>query len=275
MIQQLVSNTIHQISRKRTNRLTILFRRITSFILCNRIFGVIISAIYQDKIPNGDCIIKTDCDTVKPSTKARLFWGVYETPEIDFVKKYLRSDTDVIELGSSIGVVASHVGKKLELSKRLICVEANPLLINCLQTNIETNVNTKNTFLIHGAIDYSSEKEWVEFSISNSSLESKVGHVSGALNFSRVPVTTLSKILSEYNIDDYTLICDVEGAEKALLEYEKESLKRCKQLHIEMKDTVLEDTIVKIDEIVNILINQLGFHMIDSYLGAYVFERVN
>jgi FkbM family methyltransferase len=275
MIQTL-SDFTHQISRKRANPLILKLRRLAANILCNDVIGQLIALISSNNIHNGNCIINTNCETVKPSVKARLFWGVYETPEIDFVNKYLRSDLDVIELGSSIGVIASHVGQKLKSSSRLICVEANPILIDCLKDNIQRNINEDNVdnyVVINAAIDYSNNSDWVEFAISNNSLESRIGNDLNAREHIKIPTTTLSNILHEYQIDKYTLICDIEGAEKQLLENEHQALEKCQQLHIEVQNTIFDGHIIKIEDIVNILINKHGFSVVDNYLGAYIFER--
>jgi FkbM family methyltransferase len=270
-----IANFIDKISRSENNYLIAKSRKLFSAILCHDAIGQVISTIYQDKIPQGDFIFNTKCDVVKPSTKARLFWGVYETPEIDFIKKHLRPDLDVIELGSSLGVVASHIGKMLNPSSRLICVEANPLLLDCLAENLKKNIGDKNPILIHAAINYLDEQKSIEFSVSSDSLVSQIGHHAHALRVFQVPVITLSEIVAKYKINQYALVCDIEGAEKGLIDNEERTLNHCQQLHIEIQDTVINNQIVRVKEMVEILSKKHGFQIVDRYLGAYVFERTH
>lgn len=56
---------------------------------------------------------------------ALIFFGIWESAEIRFSKRFVDTET-VIELGSSIGVTLGVLGKKLN-NVRFICVEASPL----------------------------------------------------------------------------------------------------------------------------------------------------
>lgn len=270
-----ISNLIDNISRSETNYLIAKSRKLFSAILCHDIIGQAISIIYQDKIPHEDFIFNTKCDFVQPSTKARIFWGVYETAEIGFIKRHLRPDLDVIELGSSLGVVASHIGKLLNPSSQLICVEANPLLLDCLTENLKQNIVDKTPILIHGAIDYFHDQKLIEFSVSRDSLISQIGRHSYALQVVQVPVITLSEIVAKYGINQYTLICDIEGAEQGIIENEDSALNQCQQIHIEMQDTVINDRIIRVNKMLEILSEKHGFQVVDRYLGACILERVN
>lgn len=270
-----ISNLAHSISSKGQNNYIILFlRKVAGFILCNELTGNLIAFFYKNQIPNGNCIIDTDCPTVTGATKARIFWGIYETPEIAFVKKYLNPELDVIELGSSIGVLASHVGKKINSSCKLICVEANPILLKTLQKNLELNITKPNVNIVHAAIDYVYEQNWVEFTISNNSLDSGIKDIKLQKEKIKVATTTLSNIISKYGIDNYTLICDIEGAEYDLFMNENEVLKNCKQLHLEMQENeIVRGKTIRIKEVVQMLQDKYDLKPIDNYLGAYVFEK--
>ena len=65
-----------------------------------------------------------------------IFWGFYESAELRLIRKHLPATLDVVELGGSLGVVAAHIGQRLEPGRQLISVEANPALIEALRTNI-------------------------------------------------------------------------------------------------------------------------------------------
>src|SRR5689334_8344200 len=68
---------------------------------------------------------------------ASIYWGFYESAEIRFIHKYLRHDLPIIELGTSVGIVACISRKKN--SEQLVCVEANPELIAVIEKNFELN----------------------------------------------------------------------------------------------------------------------------------------
>src|ERR1700730_12780210 len=82
-------------------------KRVIARIICHPLIGRIISLVFRDRIPSRGSLIHTKDKAVVPSVKAALFWGLYESAEVRFVKEFLRSDLDVIELGSSLGVVTS------------------------------------------------------------------------------------------------------------------------------------------------------------------------
>ncbi len=100
------------------------------------------------------CVIETSSPLVVPRIKAKLFLRGYEPVEINFVKKYLHPDRDVIDLGSSLGVVASHIGRKLHAGQHVICVEANPQLLDIIRANVSRNAPHVQLEIVSGAVDY-------------------------------------------------------------------------------------------------------------------------
>jgi hypothetical protein len=116
--------------------------------------GRLIARVCHDEIPNMGCVIETGSPLVVPRVKAKLFLRGYEPVEINFVKKYLHPDRDVIDLGSSLGVVASHVGRKLHAGRRVICVEANPQLLDIIRQNVTRNAPHVRVETVSGAVDY-------------------------------------------------------------------------------------------------------------------------
>lgn len=268
-----ISQKIHDITRKKQGAFFKFFRKILGKILCSSPVGWLIGIIFRNRIKNGNCTIDTSCDTVLASTKARLFWGVYETAEIDFAKKYLNPDYDVIELGSSIGVLASHVSKIIKHNRKILCIEANQTLLGCLKKNLEFNSGNNNFEIVNAAIYYG-EKKFVEFSVSPNSLDSHVGSNSKSKKIISVPAITLSEIIKKYSVEYYTLICDIEGAEKAIFDYDADALKYCKQLHIEMQENeIVGSEVIRINDVINLLATKYNFKVRDNFLGAYVLDK--
>ena len=52
----------------------------------------------------------------------------------------------------------------------------------------------------------------------------------------------------------YTLVCDIEGAEVALLKEDKKALKNCVQLFIELHETTYNGRFYSYEDLINLLI---------------------
>ena len=80
-----------------------------------------IKGIFGDSLPDirwrGFRFIVTR-DGISDRNRAMIFWGFYESAEIRLIEKYFDGKTDVIELGSSMGIVSTHIAKKLVAGKR-------------------------------------------------------------------------------------------------------------------------------------------------------------
>jgi len=116
--------------------------------------GRVLGALFRDQIPCEGCVIDTSDEVIAPRVKAKLFLRGYEHDEIRFVKRHLRRDLDVIELGSSLGVVAAHIARKLDPGRRLVCVEANPALLKSIWTNVHQNAPHARLDVVSGAVEY-------------------------------------------------------------------------------------------------------------------------
>ena len=108
----------------------------------------------HDRITSAGCDVDTSHAAISPSIKASLFWGLYESAEIRLVQRYLRPDLDVVELGSSLGVVACHIRRILSPDRRLVCVEADSSLLPILTSTLQRNACAGNLTIVAGAIDY-------------------------------------------------------------------------------------------------------------------------
>ncbi len=192
--------------------------------------GTAIGLAFRDRIPFRGERIDTSFASVTPEVKAMLFWRLYETGEVQFIHRYLGSSLDVVELGGSIGAVSRHILRTLGTgpdAPRLVIVEANPDLLEVLTKNVGGRAN-----ILHRAVAYGAPS--VSFNISASSLGGSVGADSGRLV--TVPTTTLSEIRATASLGDYALVCDIEGAEHAMVANETAELQRCRRLVIELHD---------------------------------------
>jgi len=78
-------------------------------ILTANLVGQVVAIAYANEIPCRGLRFSTADPQIHPGVKASLFWGLYESAEIRFVNAYLPRSIDVVELGSSIGVVSCSV----------------------------------------------------------------------------------------------------------------------------------------------------------------------
>lgn len=246
-------------------------RKLAGRIACHPATGRLIALLMRDRIPHRGCWIDTSCRSIKPQLKARLLWGVYEQAETRFVRAHLRPDLDVIELGSSLGVVASHIARKLLAGRRLICVEANAQLIDSLTRNVATNAPHISHTVIHAAIDpIASQRTTVPFRCADDHTASAVEE-SESGDSAEVPVISLSELV--HDLPAYCLVADIEGAEAAIVETEMAALARCQQLIIELHDSNYAGHRVTVDSLVHWLQDVHGFTLRRQCGTVYLFER--
>jgi hypothetical protein len=143
-----------------------------------KMIGLVISAMSDDLLPCGTCTVDVSASVVLPSVKARIFWGFYEQYELQFIRRYIGDDLDIIELGASLGVTTSHLAQILPLSRALICVEADPRLIEIIATNVQRNAPWRPITIVHAAVDYSGSDR-VQFSLNANNAWSKLGRIEG------------------------------------------------------------------------------------------------
>ena len=236
--------------------------------------GRLIARVYHDQIPNLDCVIDTGSSLVVPRIKAKLFLRGYEPVEIGFVKKYLRPDRDVIDLGSSLGVVTSHIGRKLNAGRRIIGVEANPHLLDIIRANVTRNAPHVQVEIVSGAVDYPPDaREFVELVLGSDNLMAHIVEDEVVPQGIFVPVISLSEIIRSQHIGEYTLVSDIEGSEAGLLEMDGAALATCRQMIIELHHTVRRDRIIRAEELATALREKHGFRQIDRRGQVYVFEK--
>jgi FkbM family methyltransferase len=249
-------------------------KRFIAKALCHSLFGQAIAKIFKERIPSGGCVIHTGSSAVLPSIKASLFWGIYESAEIRFVKKYLRDDLDVIELGSSLGVVTGHISRKLKPDARVICVEANPYLLETLRKNVEENCNGRSVNIVHGAVtDKAEGRTTIDLFIGDDNTASHTG-VDPSRAFVTVPALTLSDVVRGQNIRrDFALVSDIEGAEVSFIENDKAALLNCKQIIIELHETIWKGSTVTVDRLRLLLESVYGFRLLANHGPVCVFER--
>lgn len=241
---------------------------LASKIASHPIVGKTIAWLYKDVIPfHGGRIDLRGLD-VPAKNKALLFWGIYESAEYRFVRDYLSPALPVIELGSSLGAIASVIVRRLQQDQRLICVEANPRLLNAIRKTLARNAPNLRSEVINAAICY--ESAFADFRVTEDNLCSSVNCVNSTCVV-RVPCVTLAELVARLGDCEYQLVADIEGAEASLLLYEQDVLARCRTAVLELHPTEHNGQKITPDDMVSTL-QTIGFTDVVRY-GAVVACR--
>lgn len=195
--------------------------------------------------------------------KLELLTGGYEQPERRAVRRYIRAEWPVIELGGCFGVVACITNRLLTNPKAHVVVEPNPSVIPYLRSNREAN---RCSFKVDNrALAY--DEPSVTFRPSLDFWGSSLHHDGGQQPVS-VPATRLSQILREEGFERFALICDIEGQEYELVMREAETLRQAHVIIMEIHPHIIGE------ERVQVLMSRLatlGFKLLDQSAFVVVF----
>jgi FkbM family methyltransferase len=226
-------------------------------------------SLVADRIPCGECTFDTRVDAIAPRTRAEMLWGLYESAERRLVGAYLRPGLDLVELGASLGVVSSHLARRLGQGHKLVCVEANPQLLGAIRTNVRRNAPDAHVEIVGAAIAYGAEHVRIELGADTTTGRlAGVGAASGI----EVAATTLSRLLEEHAVGEYVLVMDIEGAEAAILREDPGALTRCHQIIAELHATTYGDSALRQDDLAR-EIEGLGFRRTHQDGFVYLFDR--
>lgn len=241
-------------------------KRTTAALLCNGLTGSIIGAVYSNKIPYRSIYINTSNPAIPKRVNSLLLLNLYEKAEALFINKYLDKSIPVLELGGSIGVIASLIG--YYKPKHQVCVEANPDLIPIIKDNLDLN-DVSNIDIINMAV--SIDNLGVEFSLNSDNL---VGNIfDSTAKKIKIPSITLRELVDKYKWASFQLISDIEGAEVFFIK-ELHRIPECKRIIIETHDIVYENYQYTPEVIKEIILAQ-GYELINYNGPVFVFERKN
>jgi FkbM family methyltransferase len=233
--------------------------------------GRLVGRVLRDRIPCRGCVIDTSSPVVTGEVKAMLLLGMYESAEQRFVARYMRTDSDVVELGSSLGVVTSQIARRLQSGRRIVAVEANEALLPTILANVARNAPDAALTLVHAAIDYGGTSH-VDLAVGAETFGSRVATEAGART-RRVPATTLEQLLARESIGDFVLVSDIEGAEAGVFAAAPGTLARCRQILCELHDTHHLGQAFSADHMVDLLRTRHGFRLVDHFGNVAVFDR--
>jgi FkbM family methyltransferase len=226
--------------------------------------------IRGNKVEVDGCEFGVDSPAILTSHKGRLFFDfVYEAPEREALGRYLNPELPVVEFGASIGVIACLTNKKLNDPQRHVVVEANPDLLALLTENRDRN--GCGFSILHRAIAYGRDE--ITFHQNKDFLCSSV-QLSSRKSVT-VPTASFREIVDAFDFKYCTLICDIEGGENDLIEYDLDLLgERVTTLIIEIHEKILGQESVK----KNLLkLEQAGLILVCKKWETYVFQnrRIN
>ena len=233
--------------------------------LSNPVLGSVISFASRNRIRSKGVVIDTSLPAYTSVIKARLAFGIYESAEIRFIRKYLRGCSRVLELGASLGVTTAHILDVVAPGAEVVCVEANPNLLAALQATTAAPAKRAGAQVktIHGAVppDPHIPSATVLLTLGSSHLGSQV-RPDGAADperHMRVPTVDLTEVAREWV--NYALVCDIEGAEAALIKSAQPVLTAASRLIIELHDTAYKGAIVTVADMREVLLS-MGFALV-------------
>lgn len=239
-------------------------------LLCSPRFGRSLRWALNDKLPNRGRTFDARDAAVTDEAAAAIVWGFYESSERRFVQKYLPRDRDVIELGSSLGVVTSHIAHRLAPGRKLVCVEANARLLGTLRSNVARNSDGVDARFVNAAVAY--DGPTVDFAVCDDLLGSKVAG-QGATNLTRVPAVTLSGLRAEHGLDEYSLVMDIEGAEVDIVFGPSDELAGCRLIIAELHNTARAGQTYTYEAIKSRLLEHHGFELLAQHGPVVVLGR--
>jgi FkbM family methyltransferase len=158
----------------------------------------------------------------RDSILSRYIYEGFEKDEIEFLKRILKQGDTFIDIGSNIGLFSLHASKLVGKTGKVFSIEPSPVTYKRLVNNISLNSFDNMTPINKGL---SNEEGELSLYISNNGYDAwnsfaavDSNKVQSTVN---VPVTTMDKLLKDYNInrDTVSLVkIDVEGWEKFVLQ---------------------------------------------------------
>jgi FkbM family methyltransferase len=231
------------------------------------IIGLVLRTLFRDKIKFGKATISVDSTLVKNHTVGLIAMGRYERDEIELCRKYIPSNSDIVELGASIGVLTSVLKNQCK-AKKIICVEANPLLKSLLEKTLSINEKTNDIKLYNLAI--SDNNRPVYFTSRNSN---ELGKISSKKTELQISSKTLDELVKENSLGEYSLVCDIEGAESSFI-LSDSALKGCQRIIIELHETNWKGIQCSVEHLLESIVNK-GFELLEQRQNTFAFKRID
>jgi FkbM family methyltransferase len=213
--------------------------------------GRVLGVLTRNRVRHQGLWFDVESDDFSPSVRAQMFWGAYEGAETRMIRGFLRDSRTVVELGSSLGVTTAHVAAGMAHGGRLICVEANPLLIPGLQRRLTPWAGSVQLDVVHAAVTTHCGSTLL--TIASQTVSSRLGRPREDEHTVQVPALTLRQILDQTGTTDFDLVSDIEGAEAAFLLHDPDALKGCRRAVVELHNTTVDGSDVSVFDLIDAL----------------------
>lgn len=242
--------------------------RVLGSSFCGRAIG----SLLNHQIPNHGLVFKTDDPVVASEVEAQLFFRLYEGAEVRLARRYIRPEAKlVVDLGSSLGIVAAHLLDRMSATGRLICVEANPSLLPYLRSNTAAHSRGQSVAIVHAAISYDRGSTFLRLGDASVSSRTSNDLSPGAIE---VPSTTLASLLGQFALRErFALVCDIEGAEAGIILEDQAILSRCGLMIAELHATTFRGNTVSVRDMY-LAMRRQGFEVLDQRGPVFVFARL-
>lgn len=232
-------------------------------VLSSRPVGLVVGVAFRHVVPSKG--LRFDTSGCDPSVNGPLLFGYYEGAEVTFVRKHFGGERTIVELGGSLGVVASHALRAAEDQAVLVSVEALPELLPTLRRSIACHKKPhQRAVIVHAAVGQTDGP--VRFAKTDACDSGHVTPEDGPGTI-EVPGRRLSSILQCHGVEEFALICDIEGAERDVMWGDEHALERCHLALFELHGT---------DDEVRCMIDrleELGFAVADQRGPVVVVRR--
>ncbi len=242
--------------------------------------GKVVEKLTGDRVRSRGITFDTSHPSFTPSIKAALLFGIYESAEIRFIRRYLRPDVDVVELGSSVGVTGAHILSVLGSGHSLTCVEANPYLLDALNLTLgRARRQSGSDFrIVHGLVSpdatpvrpLTARLQFGSTNLSARPFEDENSRASLPETV-EVPRLTLPSLVA--NLHRYALVIDIEGTEVGLIAEAEAVFRHAKQLIIELHHGSYGGRRVTVTDMVRRLTDGLGFNLVDRHGPVLALDR--
>jgi FkbM family methyltransferase len=175
------------------------------------------------------CEIEVPKDLTTRTYRGCFMLGDYEAEERALIKRYLRPDDSVLELGACIGAVSCTTNKLLKDKSRHVIVEGNPKLIPYLEKN--KSINHSGFTILNRA---ASQEKSVTFFLNGEFIVGGTTQRESPHPIT-VPGSSLQDLDEEFG-PFTTLIMDIEGSEADVIPPSADFLANCRLVVVETHD---------------------------------------
>jgi FkbM family methyltransferase len=177
------------------------------------------------------CEIEVPKDLTTRTYRGCFMIGDYEAEERELIRRYLKPEDSVLELGACIGAVSCTTNRLLADRSRHVVLEANPKLIPMLEHN--RNLNGCGFTVLNRA---ASQEKSLTFYLNDQFIVGGTTHL-----VSKNPVTVEGSSLEalDREFGPFTaLVVDIEGGEAEVIPPSGEFLAKCRVVVWETHDSI-------------------------------------